>query len=152
MPIYSRLRWFFPVILAFFLVACDQEYTYFYYMEHPFVLKKAVANCEANEEKTEAQDMQCEVVMKAADNITKLIEEQQINPEAFGQHVLEMQIKQMELKAEVDEAQSRLQKEQASTTEKTEAQMRLNELQKDYQDQMQQIRISMAVLGLGSPD
>ena len=150
----SYLRCLF-IICFIFLVGCDQKHTYSYYVEHPAVLKKAMTACEAKANKTAEEVTHCELVMRAANNIMQLLNAQQTNPELFGQQVLDAQATEVQLKLAVDQAQlslNKLQQDHASSSEISAAEGKLLNAKKDYQEQRQQVKVYMAVLGMGSPD
>lgn len=80
----------FAILLLLMLSACEQrKYTYAYLMQHPTVLKRAVAACKPE---STAQTEQCEIVLYAAAQFTSLLNEQQSDPQAFGERLLRAQM------------------------------------------------------------
>jgi hypothetical protein len=62
---------------------------YTYFMLHPSVLKKEIAACN---KQNLLVTPRCQVVMRAAEQIVELIDQQQRDPQAFGQHILKVEM------------------------------------------------------------
>ena len=137
-----------------FLLGCDEKHTYPYYMKHLDVLKKAMVECESQNEKSKQQALQCEMVMYAAGNIVSLINEQQSDPELFGQRVLTAQIENQQLKLNIVEIENKLnnlKRKQASSSEISSVQKELLKLKQASAKKSEEVKTLLAVLGLGSP-
>lgn len=74
------------------LAGCRDELTTSYLMQHPLVLKKEVTYCQQLGDKTPDQVAQCKRVMQVAQDLTALIEEEQQDPEKFGEKMLKLQM------------------------------------------------------------
>lgn len=145
---------FIVILLLPFLISCNENRTYDYYMQHPAVLKQAIKECQSSLEKTKDQAEQCEIVMYAAANIMSLISEQQANPEKFGQRILEAQATYVKMKQDVArESQSldELKRKQASPAEIRIAQDDLYKTKKACAEQWREIKELLAVLGMSNP-
>lgn len=135
----------------FILTGCEEKISYSYLMEHPQKLQKEVEKCEENNSATE----ECKIVSYAANNVMMLINEQQADPEKFGDKLLQQQTELGELKIKINSAQQKLSqlKMQKENAEKIKAaQNNLEEMQKQYQDQYQEVKYKLAVIGLASPE
>lgn len=74
------------------LVSCQsQEADYNYYMQHPVALKKELESCQAKYESKNTLSPHCQNVVKAANEVMALVEEQQRHPQDFGQRILTLQ-------------------------------------------------------------
>lgn len=155
----NRLAVFSPVIFILFLPlllnGCRDKKTYSYYMQHPAALSGAIARCQSEPEKTGDKAAECEIVMFAAENMISLINEQQDNPEKFGQRILDAQMAYSTLKQQADEASQsyqRLQMAHASDAQLRIAKDDLYKANKTCADKLEQIKTMLAVVGMGSPD
>ncbi|MBX3709751.1 MAG: EexN family lipoprotein [Gammaproteobacteria bacterium] len=144
------------VILLPVLTGCHEKHTYSYYMQHPEVLKKAVATCQSSRLLSKEQVAQCEVILYSATNMISLINEQQADPEAFGQRIMDAQAAYIKLKDEVRKAQVSLdvlkKDKQASTSDVRAAQDDWYKAKKACAEQFQEVKVLLAVVGLGKPD
>ncbi|VVC76239.1 hypothetical protein AQUSIP_15450 [Aquicella siphonis] len=142
---------FAPVLLA----GCKDKASYSYYMQHPAALKAAVTSCQSEYNKTADRAAECEIVLFAAENMISLINEQQENPEKFGQRILTAQMDYMVLKqraAEADQSYQQLKNTHAPDARLRTAKDDLYKAKKACADKLEQIRILLAVVGMGSPD
>jgi len=91
----SKLLWISLALVNVVMVtACAQqrEDSVAYYLEHPKELSQEVTACQsANLIQQSAPH--CRMVMEAARSLMELIEEHQQSPQAFGQRVLDAQMK-----------------------------------------------------------
>jgi hypothetical protein len=111
----NSLQWIIKIVVCLLLVSCKQsDVTYQYLMQHPSELQEKYKACEDSA----SQDKACEIVRTAAKDFLELVNERNQDPEAFGQKVLQIQMKLATL-------------EQDS---------------KDYQDEKQQFQILYAVI------
>lgn len=142
------------VLITFSLFGCKERQSYTYYMRHPLVLKQEVTECQSSFEKTKDQAAKCEIVMYAALNMTALINQQQQDPEKFGQRILDAQENYIKLKEAVIQASQvvdDLKSKNTSPADLRSAQDDLYKAKKACADQLQEIRVFLAVVGLGSP-
>jgi len=79
---------FVPLVLA----GCNEEVTYSYLIQHPSFLQKEAARCQSYDTLTKNQEAYCEMVDRAVRDVISLINEQQEDPEGFGQRILDAQI------------------------------------------------------------
>jgi len=113
------------VLSMLFLFGCDQETKdYSWYMLHPLALKEEVTTCQTNA-LSGKNVSQCKMIMQAAYDMTEIVNEQQREPEQFGQRVMDEEY--------------RLQRAQENKDEKV------------YREQLQRVNVLMAVLSLSSP-
>lgn len=137
------------------LMGCSQKTTYSYLIEHPTELKNQFDACQSLEQKSPDQVTQCEEVTRAAAYVSAVINEQQQNPEAFGQKVLDIEAANVKLEKAVEEAQQNiaaLKAKQASASELQSAQQALASAESQLNTQRQQLKVMLAVIGLGSPE
>jgi hypothetical protein len=76
---------------ALCLLGCQEEMTNAYLMRHPLALKKEVQLCQKEGDKTQYQLDHCAKVMNAAQKLSQYIEEEQQDPEKFGEKMLRLQ-------------------------------------------------------------
>lgn len=153
MTIISRI--FILILLPLLLIGCKEKQSYSYYMRHPLELKKEITECQSILEKTKDQAAKCEIVMYAAMNITALINTQQQDPEKFGQHILDAQENYAKLRLTERQMRTGLDKlknKNVSPAELRSAQDDFYKAKKASADQLQEIKVMLAVVGLGSPE
>lgn len=137
------------------LSACNEKLTYSYLMEHPNELKQEVVRCQLMEEKTRDQAARCETVMNAAENIASIMDEQQQDPEKFGQKILDTEfawVKAQEDMLAARQTLNALKTKNGSLAELKAAQDKLNQVQKAYQDRSEEVKVLLAVAGMNSPE
>lgn len=151
----KRILRFLTLVLFFpLLMGCKEKQSYSYYMRHPLELKQEITECQASFVKTKDQAAKCEIVMYAAVNMAALINQQQENPEKFGQRILEAEENYSKLKAAVNQASKvldELKNKNAAPADLRAAQDDLYKAKKACADQLQEINVFLAVVGLGSP-
>jgi hypothetical protein len=79
------------LVLSSGLMACQKDDSEAYMLAHPHALKANIDRCQAMQQKTPADVLHCEMVVRAADKINAYINEEQQNPEQFGQKILALQ-------------------------------------------------------------
>lgn len=137
------------------LMGCSEQHTYSYLMQHPAVLKNDLTDCQSSIQKTKEQAKQCEVVMNAAANVMTILNEQQQDPEKFGQRVLDMETQYEQSKSALHQAQEALEnlkKNQAAAADIAAAQTKLDQQKQACDEQLQEIKIFLAVIGINSPE
>ena len=118
-----------------FLAGCQQQQsTYDYYMVHPKELKKEYTQCQTS------KAPHCEEVARAADDFSKLLEEESNDPEALGQRIIQMQQELNTLAENYSEAQKTGDPKQIQFTEEA------------YRDAKKKLDILYAVVGMRSPE
>jgi hypothetical protein len=127
-----------PLCIIFFiwmnLTGCEEREDYAYLVHHPLVLKQRLARCQ---QEVLHQVAPCEVVFYAAANLTALAEEQQADPQQFGDRILRAQVAAMAAKKTLARAQKEFdqyEKKQASAG-RQRAQEKLDEARQVYQAQ-----------------
>lgn len=77
------------------LTACDQQQTYskFYLMTHPAALQKTIQTCHKMQVMAQSFSEQCRIANEANIEISNLVNEQQSNPQGFGQRILEAEMR-----------------------------------------------------------
>lgn len=137
------------------LAGCKEDLSYTYLVQHPKILKQEMDKCETMNEKTQDQAKQCDMVMYAAAQLTSIINEQQSDPEKFGQHVMDIEAAYAKSKAAVRDAQQTvdaLKTKQASATELQAAEANLKSATNTYQTQRNEMKMLLAILGMASPE
>ncbi|TAK77068.1 MAG: hypothetical protein EPO11_03200 [Gammaproteobacteria bacterium] len=84
-------NWLILFMLVPVLAGCEKKNTYTYLTQHPVVLKQEVDRCQSTEEKTPDEMKQCEMVTKAADYVMSLMQEEEMDPQKFGQKIMDTQ-------------------------------------------------------------
>lgn len=76
------------------LAACDQQqiYSKFYLMTHPAMLQKTIQTCHKMQVMAQSFSEQCRIANEANIEMANLVDEQQKNPQAFGQRILEAEM------------------------------------------------------------
>lgn len=147
-------KYLITVLFLVLLSGCKEKQTYSYLMRHPMVLKQEITECQASMEKTQDQATKCETVMYAGMNMSNLISQQQQDPEKFGQRILSAQENYIKLK-QASIAASRIledfKNKSAAPADIRTAQDDVYKAKKACSDQLQEIKVLLAVVGLGSP-
>lgn len=89
------LRLVFSAFVMLFLSAClehNHNSSYEYLLLHPRKLQSEMASCQDEATASGKISPQCKMVIKAADQIMGLAEDQQKYPEKFGQRILRAQM------------------------------------------------------------
>lgn len=89
------LRIFFIIFLMLSVSAClehDKANSYEYLLLHPRTLQSEMASCQDDVTASGKISSHCAMVIKAADQVMGLAEDQQKHPEKFGQKVLSAQM------------------------------------------------------------
>ncbi len=85
----------FVIANVFALAGCkprEEGDLYTYFMLHPLILKQEVALCKEKNLGEKMLSTRCEVVRRAGEQMSNLIEDQQRNPQEFGQRILSAQM------------------------------------------------------------
>lgn len=122
------------IMLLAAVTGCHEQNTYDYYMVHPKELKKEYTRCQTT------KGPQCEEVSRAADDFSKLLEDESNDPEALGQRIIQMQQELNTLAENYSEAQKAGDSKQIQLTEE------------EYQDAKKKLDILYAVVGMRSPE
>jgi len=150
----KNIRYIVAIALLPFLVGCNEKKTHSYYMRHPKVLEKDLTECQTYSEKSSEQIAQCQTVKYAAANMMSLINELQANQEKFGQRIINAEANYVKLKATVAQAKHTLDElkyKQVSAAEIRAAQDDLYKAKNACEEQRQEIKELLAVLGMNSP-
>lgn len=150
----KNAKYLISVLLLVSLSGCKERQTYSYLMRHPMVLKQEITECQASIEKTKDQATKCETVMSAGMNMSNIISQQQQDPEKFGQKILDAQenyIKLKEVLAATTKILEDLKSKNAAPEDIKTAQDDVYKAKKACSDQLQEIKVLLAVVGLGSP-
>ena len=147
----------FIVVFSMFamLVGCQEKVNYTYLMEHPAFLKDEVMRCESSGGKVSSDAPSCDLVMRAANDFTNLINEQQEDPEKFGQRILDAESTYVKAKINLKEEKkslSLLKDKKGESAEQKIAQEKLEKAEKDYQEKRTDVKILLAVVSLNSPE
>lgn len=140
------------------LSACDssdQADTYSYLLMHPHILKREMNACQKQVQIGEEPTTHCGLVDKAASQMMELIEEQQKNPEKFGQDVLLLQLQASTIEQDVNAAREQVNKlraQHASSKLIDDAESAYAESLKLQNTINDNVRIALAVIGLSSPE
>lgn len=140
------------LILVSVTASCHYEYDEIYLSEHPQALKKAVERCRETSDGNLSP--YCTRVMHVASNLVSLINEQQEDPENFGQKIMEKEAQYVQLKQAVEKAHTAL---IAATSQMPSKDLQV--LQVDYDKQKEnfknaqaEMQTLLAVAGMRSPE
>jgi hypothetical protein len=139
--------------LVVVLSGCEEKKTYLYYMQHPLVLEKAAQACQTDQ-KTSSQENDCQIVFHAASKIMSLLQEQQADPEKFGERIMDNQMIYANKYQAVLQAQqtfNQVKKNHAKTTALRTAEDDLYKAKKALFNQREEVAVLLAVVGLSSP-
>lgn len=123
------------------LSACEDKKTYSYLVQHPLVLKKAYDACQTEPQDTSAAKADCEVVMSAANYVSAIINDVQVDPERFGERILDEEANLANKKAAALAAC----KESATS-------LSCDQAKKAYDDLREEVSVLLAVLGMNTPE
>ncbi len=139
------MPYIFIIFITIFLISCKKPITQDYLLEHPVELRKEFTKCQQNAEDTSY----CDAVIQSAQEFAKLSNQQQSNPEDFGQQVLLAQEQLVVLQGRLGIAQNNyqtLQSNQNSNPELKLAEDKLLIAKNAYQVQEQHIKVMLAVI------
>jgi hypothetical protein len=140
---------------CFSISACHADMTRTYLLTHPEQLKKEIEVCHEPGSQTAEHNNYCEMVMSAADQFIKMLNEQQRDPENFGMRVMDAQIACAGKKQALDDAQQHLDyllEQRALPEEMNKATETVNKANADYLASKLQVEILQAVIGVNSPE
>lgn len=86
--------------LCFLLVACSQKTDEIYLFNHPIKLKNLYMECQQN---IADKNVSCHTIEKTFIKFNQLVEQLVENPQAFGKHIIELQIAASKLKNQIDQ-------------------------------------------------
>jgi hypothetical protein len=152
----SNLKHIFSILgITLILTACQQTpHTVAYLMRHPVTLEKDLRFCMSDSSKSDLQANYCNIVLEAQEKIRDYLEAQQIDPEKFGQRIMDTEVAYTALKAEFigTKRQFELLKTQnVSQAELQPLQDKLILTEKRYREKQQELKVLLAVIGLSSP-
>lgn len=149
-------HWVICLIFILALTACNEEkYTVAYLSENPSILEKELEFCMSVDTKSIDQIERCKIAVEAQDNIKSYLEVQQIDPERFGEQIIEMEMAGAQLKAALDSAEESigtLKTQNKPVAELQAAQVQADQAKKAYIANQQKLKILLAVVGLSSPE
>lgn len=135
----------------FLLMGCNDEHTYFYLMTHPAITAKLALDCET----ASAKSAYCDRIEAATVNLLTTLKEQQMDPEAFGESILQAQMAVEKVKAKMIALQSRMQTNTLSnapdSNEFKKQQAELQQLQNLLRQENEIIQIRLAIVAMSSP-
>ncbi len=151
------IKYKFFLLLPFicFLSGCDKENTYDYLIEHPLKLNQEFTDCQIDATKSPARNEYCQMVAKAANTVSDIIEQEQQDSLQFGQHLLEKEMACAKSKEDLRQAQQTLdvlKQKNAAAADIATAEQNLNALNQQYTKQHDEIKQILAVLGLNRPE
>lgn len=78
------------LVCALLCVGCksQEKLNSAYFMHHPKLLQEEALHCQSLENKTQDEITFCDIVMSAASSFAAIVEEQQADPEKFGQKIM----------------------------------------------------------------
>ena len=139
------------ILLVPFLLACTEaEKNDDYYMQHPLELKQAIMACQGSFVQG-VKAAHCDMMMRAAVNMEAIVNQQQEDPERFGQRILHAEETLAQLKLAMIEAGKKAEDSHLSPAESKRAQDDLDNAKKAYDKQYQEVKVLLAVLGMGGP-
>jgi len=145
----------FLLFFTFLLLGCGQEEkNHDYYMLHPLELKQEAQNCHPDILEMPQSTAKCKMLVRAMFRMTGIVAEQQTDPEAFGQRVMDaesrlgmLEINVISAREELDHLRSK----NVSPAELKLAEDNLSKAKKASDHQQQEIRVLLAVIGMNSP-
>jgi hypothetical protein len=144
----------------FLLVGCEQNRDYQYLLTHPGALKKEVERCDQLAESPIASlsvsdKKHCELVMYTAANMISVLNEQQDDPQKFGQKVMAAQFHIEETKELIGSIKQTLDQMLAAKSNPDKLKLiekQLADAQDSYQKQTEEMKLFLAVLSMSSPE
>lgn len=132
------------------LAGCHHELTYSYLVRHPDVLKDEANRCD---EQKDASD-QCKLVMRAATDFMNALNEQQQDPERFGQKIMQAEAAFVTAKQEMKAAQAEvrsLKDQKRSEEEIAAAEQKLTAAQEAYKRHKEEMQLLLGAASVNSP-
>lgn len=139
----------------FVLTGCEKTYDYSYLMQHPQVLKKEIGRCQGDGYISPNKVEYCKIVMYAGENMLSILQQEQDNPEKFGERILTIETAVAKAKIALDDAQKAyqaLKEKQAGEDTVSKAKEKRDRLEKIYNDQYQEMQVMLTVIGINTPE
>lgn len=95
--------------LCLLLAACDQTRDRQYFMKHPKQIQSVLENCQANAFPTAV----CQAASQAQNDLIQLSQALKSDPQAFGDKILQLQVKLSEAKQTYSQLQTQLQQQKS---------------------------------------
>lgn len=144
------------LLISCLLAGCGEEKNLTYLTDHPLILKQEIINCQTNTAVVDrGQNAYCQTVMTAATKVIAIINEQQENPEKFGQKILEAETQLIKLKNKMHQLErllSTVKADRGKTDEIISLQSQYELSKIAYRDQYQTVKTLLAIAGLNSPE
>jgi chromosome segregation ATPase len=148
-------KFFFTMVMFSALAGCNEAFTYSYLMEHPAVVKREMERCQGLDEKSAEQVNQCALVLQAATDLMSILNEQQMDPENFGQRIMDSELaytKAYDTLREAQQGVDTLKNKNASAAELQVSQDKVNKAMKSYEETRKEMKVLLAVVGVNSPE
>lgn len=149
------IRVIFAIVLISLVTGCSERLSKDYLLRHPFVLKREIERCHADEKKTRAIAARCEVVMSAAEQFVQLLGDQQSHPAQFGRRIMEAQLEATIAKFAYDEKAKHvvaLNRVRADSAELTQAKINAKMAKQAYLEKQHYVESLLAVISVNSPE
>jgi len=148
------------VCAVFLLTSCEQNRNYQYLLTHPSALKKEVERCDKlaeNQKDTISPDdkKHCELVMYTAANMISVLNEQQDDPQKFGEKIMAAQLaigKTKELIQSLKQTLDQINITKIDPDKRKLIEKQLADAEDLYRKQIEEIKLFLAVMSLSSPE
>lgn len=143
------------MMMLLMLTGCKETYNYSYLMRHPWALKKEIDRCQADGLLSVRKVEYCKIVMYAGENMLSILKQQQENPEKFGERILTIETEVAKAKVTLNDAQNvydALKEKHAADDAVKEAKEKRDRLKKTYEDQYQEMKVMLTVIGINTPE
>lgn len=150
-----RLRWL-SGLAVFVLAGCQnqpEQYSSTYLMQHPSVLKTEMVRCQTTE--GDQPDAYCTMVTQTTNDFFSILLQQQREPEAFGQRIMQAQNTYGDALTEAEAAKQHLQSlvdAHASATEIEAAQTAYQQALVSVKDAKTNVDTLLVIVGETSPE
>lgn len=127
------MKKFILLLSLFFLVACHQQLSHKYLLQHPVELAREAERCYSSRHPDEAY---CLMVKRTEEDFIGLANVRQANPEQFGQQILTSQRRLVELQMALQKAHAKF---SPGAAELVAAQLA-------YDEQLEKVNVLLAVI------
>jgi len=148
----------FVLISMLMISACQErsgEKLYEFLMVHPDQLRAEISDCQHVDPDTNELSPYCKTVMRAANDMMVMIDDQQKDPEAFGKKILRMQMEYAEAGNALQTERDKLQKlaaDNASDKKIASLKSAITKLETKYNELGRENELYLNVVGFSSPE
>ena len=137
-------------------LGCEsRDHSLNYFLEHPAILEKTLHSCLPSAASANELSAECKAAIDAQSVLRTYLEAMQLNPELFGQRILDAEMLSAQLEEQLDAAKrelSALEAKKASADALQTARANVERASKAYADKLQEVKMLLIIAGFSSPE